>query len=717
MVARALVHLLGETPLFLFDIQGLGEQLRVVRFSGSEGLSSLFEFQVEIACENQDLDFTQVVGKPGVLTLNGELAPRYVNGIVSRFEQVNELPRFAIYRATVVPLAWRLQHRHDCRIFQKLDTPAILKKVFETAGVPADKVRFSLMGSYEPRDYCVQYRESDWAFASRLMEEDGIFYFFEHHEDKHILVLGDKESALKPIDGVELLPFRRSTGNVVEEDHVARFRRMQEVRSGRASLRDFNFKKPGLPMEAKHEAEVDADLEVYDYPGEYQDPSRGSSAKGATIARLRLEAWQASRLEGRGESDCERLAPGRLFTLMEHSRADYNGRYLLTHVSHEGTQPQVMDEESEQGDFSYSNHFTCIPEKVPYRPPRVTPRPYVRGVQTAVVVGPSGEEIHVDEWGRVKVQFHWDRQGKLDENSSCWVRVSQLWAGEGWGAMFIPRIGQEVIVDFIEGDPDRPLIIGRVYNGANLVPYELPAHKTKSTIKSNSSQGGNGYNELRFEDEKKKEQIFMHAERNMDVHVKNDSFENILHDRHQTIGSQGKNGKVGDQNELVFRDKSLTVHRHSQEHVGGDLKLMVGGIDGAGDVDIVIKSNRMELVHKDSHLHVKQNLNEKVDGVHSLQIDKDLHVKVAGLHALESGKELHLKSDKIVIEATSGITIKGPGGFITIDASGIAIKGTLVQINTGGAALSGSGVSPIAPTDAVEATPTVPTPADDGSVP
>ncbi|AKI98694.1 type VI secretion system secreted protein VgrG [Archangium gephyra] len=717
MVARALVHLLGETPLFLFEVTGLGEQLKVLRFSGSEGMSSLYEFQVEVACENQDLDFSQVVGKPGVLSLNGELVPRYVHGIVSRFEQVNELPRYAIYRVTVVPQVWRLQHRHDCRIFQKLDTPTILKKVFETAGIPAEAVRFSLVNSYEPRDYCVQYRESDWAFASRLMEEDGIFYFFEHVEDQHVLVLGDTESALKAIDGVELLPFRRSTGGVVQEDHVLRFRRLQEVRPGKTSLRDFNFKKPGLPMEAQHEAEVDADLEVYDYPGEYQDPGRGSSAKGTTIARLRLEAWQAARMQAQGESDCERLAPGRLFTLQEHSREDYNGRYLLTHVSHSGSQPQVMEEESQQGEFSYSNYFTCIPEKVPYRPARVTPRPHVRGVQTAVVVGPSGEEIHVDEWGRVKVQFHWDRQGKLDENSSCWVRVSQLWAGEGWGAMFIPRIGQEVIVDFIEGDPDRPLIIGRVYNGANLVPYELPAHKTKSTIKSNSSLGGDGYNELRFEDEKGKEQFFMHAERNMDVHVKNDSFENILHDRHQTIGSQGKDGKVGDQNEMVLRDKSLTVHRHSQEHVGGDLKLLVGGIDGPGDVDIVIKSNRMELVHKNSHLHVKQNLNEKVDGSQSLQVDGDLHMKVGGLHALEAGKELHLKSDKIVLEATSGITIKGPGGFITIDASGIAIKGTLVQINTGGSALAGSGVKPTAPTEAVEATPTVPTPADDGSKP
>jgi type VI secretion system secreted protein VgrG len=717
MVARALVHLLGETPLFLFEVAGLGEKLEVLRFSGSEGMSSLYEFQLELVCENQDLDFSQVVGKQGLLKLSGELVPRCVHGIVSRFEQVSEQPRYAIYRATVVPLVWRLQHRHDCRIFQKLDTPAILKQVFEAAGVPADQVRFALMGNYEPRDYCVQYRESDWAFASRLMEEDGIFYFFEHHEDKHILVIGDKESAFTPIPGLEMLPFRRPTGGVVQEDHVTHFRRMQEVRPGKASLRDFNYKKPGLPMEASQEAEVDADLEIYDYPGEYQDPGRGSAAKGTTIAKLRLEAWQANRLEAQGGSDCERLMPGRLFTLLEHSREDYNGRYLLTHVSHEGYQPQVLEEEAPPGELSYSNHFTCIPEKVPFRPTRSTPRPYVKGVQTAVVVGPSGEEIHVDEWGRVKVQFHWDRQGKQDENSSCWVRVSQLWAGEGWGAMFIPRIGQEVIVDFIEGDPDRPLIIGRVYNGSNLVPYELPAHKTKSTIKSNSSMGGNGYNELRFEDEKKREQIFMHAERNMDVHVKNDSFENILHDRHQTIGSSGKNGKVGDQNELVFRDKSLTVHRHSQEHVGGDLKLLVGGIDGAGDVDIVIKSSRMELVHKNSHLHVKQNLNEKVDSTQSLQVGKDLHVKVGGLHALEAGKEIHLKSDKIVIEATSGITIKGPGGFITIDASGIAIKGSLVQINTGGAALAGSGVKPVEPKEAVEAVPTVPTKADDGSKP
>jgi type VI secretion system secreted protein VgrG len=341
----------------------------------------------------------------------------------------------------------------------------------------------------------------------------------------------------------------------------------------------------------------------------------------------------------------------------------------------------------------------------------------VKGVQTAIVVGPAGEEIYVDEWGRVKVQFHWDRQGQRDEHSSCWVRVNQAWAGEAWGAMFIPRIGQEVIVDFIEGDPDRPIITGRVYNGSNITPYELPAHKTKSTIKSNSSLDSQGYNELRFEDAKGDEQIFMHAERNMDVHVKNDSFENILHDRHQTIGSKGKGGKVGDQNEMVFRDKSLTVHRHSQEHVGGDLKLLVGGVDGEGNVDVVIRANLLGLVHEDSHLHVKQNLNAKVDANQSLTVGEDLHIKVGNLTALESAREIHLKSTKIVIEASKGLTLKGPAGFITIDSSGIALKGKLIQNNTGGSALTGSGSNPTEPADAAEARPTVPTKADDGSVP
>lgn len=718
MDARSTV--LGSPLLFRFEVAGCPEKLLVVRFSGHEAISSQYEFQLEVACEDPALDFASVIGKPAVLTLASELLPRFIHGIVSRFEQVNNLPRYAVYQVTVVPQVWRLKHRHDNRIFQAMTTQDIVKKVLETAGIASDRFRFALSGTYEPRDYCVQYRESDWAFITRLLEEDGVFYFFEHSVDKHVLVMGDSPAACKAIPASlkgEIVPFRRATGAVITEDSVQRFRFAEEIQPGQVTLRDFNFKKPTLPMDGKFKAEKDPDLEVYDYPGEYQIPGRGSAAKSDTLAQIRLEEWQTVRTAGYGESDCERFTPGFMFTLMEHTRDDFNARYLLTSVGHQGYQPQVMDEESGSGEFSYSNHFSCIAAEIPYRPVRLTPKPVVRGVQTAIVVGPAGEEIYTDEFGRVKVQFHWDREGKKDEKSSCWIRVSQLWAGEAWGGMYIPRIGQEVIVDFIEGDPDRPIITGRVYNGDNPVPYKLPDQKTKSTIKSNSSKGKVGYNELRFEDRKGSEQIFMHAERNHDVHVKNDSFENILHDRHQTIGAEGKDGKVGDQNEMVFRDKNLKVHRNSQDHIGGDWKLLVGAIDGPGNVDIVIKSNKKELIHKTSHLHVKGALNEQIDQTQSLTVGKDLQVKVGQVHAMEAGKEIHLKTKKVVIEAASGITLKGPGGFITIDSGGIAIKGTLVKINSGGSALSGSGAKPTAPEDAVEAQPTKPTLADDGSKP
>lgn len=347
MVAR--ISIPGSTSVFHFTVNGCSDDMRVVQFSGTEGMSSPFEFHLKLACENHSLDFSDVVGKTALLTLLGERAPRFVHGIVCRFEQVNELHRHAIYHATLVPQQWRLRHRHDCRIFQDLKTQDILKKVFESAGIASDHFRFSLTSTYEPRNYCVQYRESDWAFVSRLMEEDGIFYFFEHHEDKHVLVMGDSASASKPISGGELLPFRRPTGFVIDEEHVQRFRFTEEIQPGTVSLRDFNFKKPDLSMHADGKAPVDADLEVYDYPGEYQHPGEGSSAKGKSLARLRLEEWQAARKVGQGESDCERFCPGSLFSMSEHSRADYNARYLLTQVGHYGQQSQVLEEESSGG--------------------------------------------------------------------------------------------------------------------------------------------------------------------------------------------------------------------------------------------------------------------------------------------------------------------------------------------------------------------------------
>ena len=563
--------------------------------------------------------------------------------------------------------------------------------------------------------YCVQYRESDWAFVSRLLEEDGICYFFEHAEDRHVLVMADHKGAYRPIPGDPEVWFNPVDGAVEDREHVHEFRFGEQIRSGRASLRDFYFPLPEQRTDVHEQAKKDADLEVYDYPGEYRFPAGNDPDRGQGIVRRRLEATQATRRSGAGKGDCMRLVPGHTFTLMGHRRAELSGEYTLLTVQHRGQQPQVLDQDGAAGEFAYESRFTCIERPVVYRPPRATPRPFVRGLQSAVVVGPPGEEVHTDEQGRVMVQFHWDRQGRYDEHSSCWIRVSQLWAGPGWGAMFLPRIGHEVLVDFLEGDPDKPIITGRVYHGSNQVPYPLPAEKTKSTIKSDSSLGGGGYNELRFEDRKGAEQIFMHAEKDLDIHVKHDRMENVLHDRHLRVGDQVNGKKEGDFNELVLRDHHVRIDRHQHVHVGGDDYLRIGGLDGDGHQHLIVEANQYALVRGDAHRHVEGASMLKVDQTTSVTVGDSAHVKIANNTAVESGEEIHVRAPKLVIEAGRGITVKGPGGFITIDASGVIIQGRLVRVNSGGEALSGSGCAAAPPEDARAAAPQAPRPADRGA--
>jgi len=706
-----LLALIGNRSAFTFEVEGYAGALRVVRFSGDEALSRLFEFQIEVASDGAELD--DFVGKAAVLTIEGVDEPRFVHGFIRHAEYVGESRNYLLHELVLVPQVWRLNNRHDCRIFQELRTQDIIQQVLVEAGVPTDRFRFELGGAYSPRNYCVQYRESDMDFISRLLEEDGIFYFFEHHPDKHVLVMADQAGAHKSIPGNPVLWFNPPGGFVNDREHVDAFRFGQSVRPGRVSLRDFYFPTPDLQMEVKEESDRDAELEVYDYPGEYRTPDRGAPDRGATIARTRLEALQVPRRLGNGAGDCMRLIAGYTFNLQAHPGDEFNRAYKLVRVVHHAAQPQVLDEDA-AGEFSYRNEFVCMESSVPFRPARVTPRPFVRGIQSATVVGPAGEEIHTDDQGRVKVQFHWDRRGQHDEHSSCWIRVSQLWAGAGWGAMFLPRIGHEVLVDFIEGDPDRPIITGRVYHGLNDTPYPLPQEKTKSTIKSDSSLGGGGFNELRFEDHKKEEQVFLHAERNLDIWVKNDRMEAIRHDRHLIVGDHGNDGKVGTKCEEVLLDKHVRVHRHEHRVNGGDVFVHIGGMDGDGHQHVTIESNRHERVEKEAHLHVKGDRRVKIDQKDSHVVEADSHSYTRQLHAVEAGQELHLKAPKVVIEATTGITIKGPGGFITIDASGVVIQGTLVRINSGGSALSGSGAKPDNAVDPQPAQPLEPVLADSG---
>jgi type VI secretion system secreted protein VgrG len=701
--------LTGNTAYFTFKAD-VGE-LGVVRFSGSESVSALFEFRIALAGPELDLD--ELVDKPGLLTIGGLEGQRLIHGHVCHAEYTGELRQHHTYELVLVPRAWRLLQRQTSRIFQKMTTPAIVAEVLEKGGLPREWFRFDVLGSYAPRDYCVQYRESDWNFVSRLLEEDGIYYYFEHHDEKHVLVMSDKPRA-PSIVGEPSLYWLPPHGLVAQGERILHFRLAEGIRSGKTALRDHNLHRPDQPMDASETAARATDLEVYDFPGEYQQNGGRTSDQGPGLAKLRLEAIQADRKRGIGGSDCPRMTPGYAFSLDGHQRADFDGDYKLLRVEHRGEQPQVLEQDS-SGAFVYANEFVCIDVKTPFRPRQVTPKPTVRGVQTATVVGPPNEEIYVDEHARVKVQFHWDRSDKFDEESSCWVRVSQLWAGNAWGAMFIPRIGHEVLVDFIEGDPDRPIIVGRIYHGLNPPPYPLPEQKTKSTIKSDTYQGA-GYNELRFEDQKGIEQVFIHAQRDLDIRVLHDRMESVLCDRHLTVGSNVNSAKVGDFTENIWRDHHLKIDRNRNEHVGGDLRIRVGGIDGVGHVDTVIEGNRRERVLQSQSLHIKQDLKIKIEGSSHEAVTGDVHRKITGLLSVEAIKEVHYKSTKIVIEASQGLTIRGPGGFITIHAGGIDIVGTLVKINSGGSALTGTPAAPEEPDEAKPIAPNIPKPADSGGV-
>lgn len=624
--------------------------------SGEEGISRLFHFSADLLSENHSIAFKDIVGKQATVSvhLSGDDS-RHWNGFVSRFATTGGDNRFTYYRAEIVPWLWFLTRTADCQMFQQKTIPEIIKKVFQDHGFQDFQDR--TQGSYPQREYVVQYRETAFNFVSRLMEECGIFYFFEHDESSHRLILADKPQVHKNCHGQHKVRFNYTPGStLLKEDVVRTWGAEQELRPGKYALTDYNFQTPKTSLMANVQtvAEIggNTSYEIYDYPGIHL-----KKAEGDTLTKIRMQEEEAVHHLVIGSGNCRSFASGYKFHMEQHPRHDQDGDYLLTEVSHSAS---VGDSYSGSGNGSqetYENHFTCIPASVPFRPQRLTPKPFVQGPQTAVVVGPSGEEIYPDKYGRVKVQFHWDRLGKKDENSSCWIRVSQPWAGKNWGSINIPRIGQEVIVEFLEGDPDRPIITGRVYNDDQMPPYTLPDNMTRTTFMTRSSKNGGSanYNELRFEDKKGSEQIFLNAEKDMDHRVENDS------------------------REYIGNDRSLIVKNDQKEKVEGNL-----------------------------HSEVVSNRSEKVGQNLSLQVGQNLQEKSGQNYAHEAGMEIHLKAGmNVVIEAGLELTIKASGGFINIGPAGIAISGTLVLINSGGAAGSGSGSSP--------EDPQAPDEADDGS--
>jgi len=737
-----------ETPL--------GDDVLLLQgFTGSEGISRLFTFHLDLLSENDKIDFKKIIGQDvsiRILLTDGS-DERYFSGVVSRFGQAGSGTRLTNYQMEVVPWLWFLTRNADCRIFQNVTVADIIKKVFDNHGFSQDKYKFSLTGSYEKLDYCVQYRETDFNFVSRLMEENGIFYYFTHDKGKHTMVLADSDAEYQPCPNQASVNYQHAAGALESDDVITSWSRAEELRTGKYSLTDYNFEKPSLNLMCNAPTLTsvgnNSRFEIYDYPGDFQDKARGSS-----LVKVRMEEEEACFTVISGSSTCRAFTSGYKFDLKEHYRDDANDSYLLTEVQHVATMGSYAQGETPA---HYSNHFTCIPASVPFRPPRVTPKPFVQGPQTALVVGASGEEITVDKYGRVKVQFHWDRLGQKNENSSCWIRVSQPWGGQGWGATWIPRIGQEVVVNFLEGDPDRPLITGRVYNAEQVVPYSLPDHQTVSTFMSHSSKGGGGYNEIRFDDKKDSEQIFIKAQKDMDQRVAVDSrefvganrflnigtnqVENIGADKHVTVGANHVESiatnmslTVGkDLLESIGNDQHLTVANNLQEDIGKDVHTNIGAnqVENVGqdvhgniggshiknvgkdaqinigakrvenigsDLHLTIGSNRTESVGSNLDLSVGSNRTEQIGGNQSLDVSSNCDEKIGSNYALTAGQNVSVEgSMNITLQAGMQLSLVGPGGFITIGPAGVAIQGTMVMINSGGSAGSATSASPKSP--------------------
>ncbi len=647
------------------------DKLLLQRLDGEEGVSKLFHFDLELLSEDPGLDFNAIVGKNvtvSVKLIDG--SKRYLNGIVNQFNQGGGDSRFTFYRAQIIPWTWLLSLTTDCRIFQNMTAPDIIQKIFADHGF--QDYKNTLKKSYKPLEYCVQYRETDLNFIFRLMEEFGIYYFFQHESGKHTMILGDTPDH-QPCPGQDTAKYQRSGLGTEEEDVITAWTQRQEVRSGKCSLTDYNFETPSNKLEVNvesiHPAAAREKFEVYDYPGRYL-----TRPGGEELVKIRIEEEEVKRLTANGSGNCRAFASGYRFDLTKHYREDLNKSYVLLSVSHQAEERGYVSGEDES--FAYSNSFSCIPNTVPFHPPRKAQKPIVHGSQTAVVVGKSGEEIWVDNYGRVKVQFHWDREGKSDEKSSCWVRVSQPWAGKNWGGVTIPRIGQEVLVDFLEGDPDRPIITGRVYNAQQMPPYALPGNQTQSGLKSRSSKGGaaSNFNELRFEDKKGQEQVYLQAEKDWVILVKNNEnasigvnrTENIGHDESLTVGN--------DRVETIGNNDTLTVGVNRSETIGGDDALTVG-------------QNRTESVGVNQSNTIGSNCAESIGANYILKVGSQLLVKaghqiklVCGASSITIGpSSIYLKSPTVLVKGESVVRIRGT--LVKTEGAVVKIKGGAVKIN------------------------------------
>jgi len=629
--------------------------------SGNENLGELFKFDLDLLSANSEISFQEMLGQSMTVQyqrLDKEI--RYFNGIVSGFTQAGSHGDLALYQATLRPWFWFLTRNADSRIFQNKTVPDIIKEVFREHGF--SDFEESLTGSYREWEYCVQYRETDFNFISRLLEQEGIYYYFKHEDGKHTLVLADSVNAHETVPGYEEVPYYPLEENERRErDHLYSWALSQHIKPGACVLNEFDFKKPkanllvNATLPRDHEK---ANYEIYDYPGAYVE-----SSDGENYARNRIEELQAQYETAQGKGNAGGLSVGSLFTLTNHFlREDQNRQYLISTALYDLGPQEYETRFKNDNETTFTISVGVIDSEQAFRAPRNTKKPIVRGIQSAIVVGPQGEEIHTDEYGRVKVQFHWDRYGEANENSSCWIRVAHIWAGNNWGGVHLPRIGQEVIVDFLEGDPDRPLITGRVYNYDNMPPYELPANKTQSGIKSRSSLEGTpqNFNEIRFEDKKDSEEVYVHAEKDYNTHVENDQSTTVERDQFNTIGNDREKDVGNNETSVIGVDRGVKVGSNHTESVGKNQSVTVGE-----NVTIDIGKDLSETVGASSTLTVTDDYSVQAKTI-SLTADDEI--------LLQTG------SAQIVMKSNGDITIKGNN--ITVQGGGdVVITGSQVAVN------------------------------------
>ena len=731
-------------PHIALSFESGESSLEARTFSVREGLSELFQVSVVALSRRADIDLEALVGRSASVRILSGVAHvtrwgRHWRGIVSHVEQVQ--PEVSdegrsTYALTVVPELWLLTQRKGYRVFQHLSIPEITDRILAEWKI---EPRWAIdRGAYPKLEYKVQYGETDHTFLCRLWEEAGITFHFPEDEAKGSrLLLGDHLAAGEPHDAspIRYVP---EPNEAAQLEFVTEVQIAHGVRPGAVTFRDHEFRKPDYPLFGKatggppHEQRY----EQYNYdPGAFlvlggrpgntpraddKGVARHDEAFGQRLAERSLAAARTGKRAVTFRTNVFGLAPGILVTMDNHP-----------HPSLAPSETLLITSYRISGDVvgSWTMVGEAVFAKEPYRPPLVTPKPEARGVETALVVGAPGEEIHTDEHGRVRVQFPWDRDGRYDDNSSCWIRVSQGWAGTGFGSVQLPRVGQEVLVGFVSGDPDNPIVVGRVFNGKAPVPYRLPDHKTRSVWRSDSSPGGGGHNEIMFEDAKNDELVYVQAQKDLRKLVKNDETLTVGHDRQSLVKNDLTETTLHDRTEVTGRnrveltsgDRVTAVLGSAQQLVRGDESRETGGSRSVlvtGGADLTIRGIRRESVGQDSHLTVGGERREQVGGDISVQAGGGLHASAAESISIGAGGQLHVKSGAALVIESPDLTLQGSGGFIRIHPGGIIISGIMVDINSGGAPGSAQAGSPRDPQPAQAVTLTAPEapPADDVSV-